>query len=121
MKTRLILFIGCATFLRLARSQGHHDHLKHHHAKRQDVCSDVVTDVVTDIDYVTYDSEDVIVYVNDANQPVSTTTVSTTFERLLPFNAISESQALSLEEMMLPAPQVCFPAKMIFLKRPIVI
>lgn len=51
------------------------DHLKHHHAKRQEVCSDVVTDVVTDIAYVTYDSEDVIVYVNDENQPVSTTTV----------------------------------------------
>ena len=51
------------------------DHLKHHHAKRQEVCSNVVTDVVTDIAYVTYDFEDVIVYVNDENQPVSTTTV----------------------------------------------
>ncbi|CAF9907540.1 hypothetical protein IMSHALPRED_005561 [Imshaugia aleurites] len=69
-----LLTIGCAAFLQLATSQGH-DHLKHHHAKRQEVCSEVVTDVVTDIDYVTYDSEDVIVYVNDANQPVSTTTV----------------------------------------------
>ncbi|CAF9943142.1 MAG: hypothetical protein ALECFALPRED_010696 [Alectoria fallacina] len=69
-----LTIIGCATFLELAMSQGH-DHLKHHHAKRQEVCSDVVTDVVTDIAYLTYDSEDVIVYVNDANQPVSTTTV----------------------------------------------
>lgn len=69
-----LLIIGCVALLRLSTAQLH-DHLKHHHAKRQDVCSDVVTDVVTDIEYVTYDSEDVIVYVNDANQPVSTTTV----------------------------------------------
>lgn len=69
-----LLTTGCATLLQLATSQGH-GHLQHHHAKRQEVCSDVVTDVVTDIDYVTYDSEDIIVYVNDANQPVSTTTV----------------------------------------------
>ena len=55
------------------------DHLKHHHPKRQEVCSNVVTDVVTNIDYITYDSEDVIVYVNDANEPVSTTTVSARF------------------------------------------
>lgn len=88
-----LLTIGYATLLQLATSQGHGirlpksasgkqntdsvrtEHLKHHHAKRQEVCSDVVTNVVTDIDYVTYDSEDIIVYVNDANQPVSTTTV----------------------------------------------
>ena len=81
----------------------------------------MVTDIVTDIDYVTYDSEDVIVYVNDANQPVSTTTVSTMCERLLPFNTISGSQALSREEIMLPAPQIGFPTKVIFLKRPKII
>ncbi|CAD6594249.1 MAG: hypothetical protein ASARMPREDX12_008500 [Alectoria sarmentosa] len=69
-----LTIIGCVTLLQLAMSQGH-DHSKHHHAKRQEVCSDVVTDVVTDVAYLTYDSEDVIVYVNDANQPVSTTTV----------------------------------------------
>ncbi|KAL9136423.1 MAG: hypothetical protein Q9175_002382 [Cornicularia normoerica] len=79
-----LLVIGCAPLIELARSQGH-DHLKHHHAKRQEVCSDIVTDVVTDIDYVTYDSEDVIVYVDYANQPVSTTTV---YKGLVPHTQI---------------------------------
>lgn len=58
-------------------------------------------------------------YVNDANQPVSTTTVSTMFERLLPFDTIFESQALSPQEMMLLAPQIGFPAKIVYLKRAI--
>ena len=35
----------------------------------------MITDIVTDIEYVTYDSENVIVYINEASQPVSTTTI----------------------------------------------
>lgn len=73
---RAVIFtLSCAAVLQLSTARGHDHLLKHHHPKRQEVCSNVVTDIVTDIDYVTYDSEDVIVYVNDANEPVSTTTV----------------------------------------------
>lgn len=56
---------------------------------------------MTDIDYVTYDSEDVIVYVNDANQPVSTTTGTYILEMILP------SQHSTIQRHV-PGPKIAF-------------
>jgi exo-beta-1,3-glucanase (GH17 family) len=90
MKTGLFS-IACVALLRFAVGQPHGtDNLvdentrqnvdlrktekrhQRHHQKRQQA---VVTDTVTDIEYVTYEYEDVIVYVDANDNPVSTTTV----------------------------------------------
>ncbi len=85
MKTKFF-FITALSLVQLAVSQPHRKIIislhvsssltvvigphQHKHGKRQDV----VTDVTTDVAYVTMDTEDVVVYVNENGQPVSTST-----------------------------------------------
>ena len=84
--------IACIALLQAATSQPHRmrfsninvkdrrrnadpqgpDPQHHHHKKRT---QDVVMDVVTDIETVTYQFEDIIVYMDDNDNPVSTTTI----------------------------------------------
>lgn len=85
MKTGLFS-LACISLFELAAAQPHRKSLHfrsftiinkrvarhHHHPKRAQV---VVSDVVIDMVDVTFDLEDVIVYVNAAGKPVSTTTV----------------------------------------------
>ncbi|KAL2045516.1 hypothetical protein N7G274_001944 [Stereocaulon virgatum] len=72
LKMKAGLFsIACIVTVQVAASQPHHAQ-HHHHRKR---AQDVVTDVITDIETVTYQFEDVIVFVDDSDNPVSTTTV----------------------------------------------
>lgn len=87
-----LFWIACIALLEAATSQPHRirfsnitvkdrrqnadpqgpDPHYHHHKKRT---QDFVADVVTDIETVTYQFEDIIVYVDDNDNPVSTTTI----------------------------------------------
>jgi len=55
--------------------QMEHRHQDHHEKRQQAVVTDTVIAIATDIEYITYEYEDVIVYVDENDKPVSTTTV----------------------------------------------
>ncbi|KAK0516880.1 hypothetical protein JMJ35_000035 [Cladonia borealis] len=65
--------IACVLVLQVTASNPFHNLHHHHHKRQQDTTC--TTDLVTDIQTVTYQFQDVIVYMDDNENPVSTTTV----------------------------------------------